>query len=94
MNSRNKELVVKMSWQHQKVQQLSVIVLWNPMPVLKTNMRSRVNVSILEELVKSNGRATFLTLIRKVPLENDPETRAAALSANEFTEMPLRKTKV
>ena len=63
------------------------------MPVLKTNMRSRVNVSILEELVKSNVRATFLTLIHKVPLENDPETRVVALSANVYTVMPLRKTK-
>ena len=93
MNSRNKEQVVKMSWQDQKVQQLSDIVQWNPMRVLKTNMRSKVNVSILEELVKNSVRATFLTLTHKVPLENDPETRVVALSANAYTVMPLRRTK-
>ena len=93
MNSRNKEQVVKMSWQDQKVQLLSVIVLWNPMRVLKTNMRSKVNVSILEELVKNSVRATFLTLTHKVPLENDLEMKVVAPSANVYMAMPLRKTK-
>ena len=95
MNLRNKEQVDKMSWEHQKGQQLSHIVQWNPMHVLKTNLRHRVHVSILEESVKSNVRAIFLTPIHKVlARENDLGTKVVALSAKKLMVVPPKRIKV